>query len=170
MKVSCNIVGVGATPQCLRRPASENFPQTSRIANILKFTFLFIIIQLLLRGRGPSQSCHSFACKQAKRDIFASQKVGFLSPASLRNFHAVEIRYLPWNTANILSLGLGGFKKTETTSTDFPQTNRQCTNDVRTELYDCSLKLKLFSIPFFDPYKSRKRRINLSRALCLRAK
>ena len=40
-------------------------------------------MQLFSRGRGPSQSSHSFACKQAKRDIFASRKVGFLFPASL---------------------------------------------------------------------------------------
>jgi len=37
-------------------------------------------MQLFLRGREPSQSSHSFACKQAKRDIFALQKVGFFSP------------------------------------------------------------------------------------------
>ena len=39
-------------------------------------------MRLFSRGRGPSQSNHSFACKQAKRDISASRKVGFLFPAS----------------------------------------------------------------------------------------
>ena len=68
------------------------------------------IVFASFRGREPSQSSHSFACKQAKRDIFASRKVGFLFPASPRNFHVVEIRYLPWNTANILSLGWRNFK------------------------------------------------------------
>ena len=68
-------------------------------------------MHLFSRGRGPSQNSHSFACKKAKRDIFASRKVGFLSPASPRNFHAVEIRYLPWNTANILSLGWASLQK-----------------------------------------------------------
>ena len=55
---------------------TKNFKLNQGIANILNFTFLFII-QQFSRGRGPSQSSHSFACKQAKRDIFASQKVGF---------------------------------------------------------------------------------------------
>ena len=41
----------------------------------------FILYVAVFAGEKPSQSCHSFACKQAKRDIFASQKVGFLFPA-----------------------------------------------------------------------------------------
>ena len=68
------------------KPKSKHFKLHFSIYNSIAFagekpsqnSHRFVFASL--RGREPSQSSHSFACKQAKRDIFASRKVGFLSP------------------------------------------------------------------------------------------
>ena len=55
-----------------------------KFADFLAFCYIDrVLVQMLSWGRGPSQNYHSFACKQAKFDIFSSQKVEFLFPTVL---------------------------------------------------------------------------------------
>ena len=78
-KPSYNLVGVGAydDPPPLKHGLSANKLNSKNFKLYCSFYNVTVFA-----GEKPSQNSHSFACKQAKRDIFAPQKVGFLSPAS----------------------------------------------------------------------------------------